>query len=246
MKPFLLIQIRESDEAVAGEYESVLRFSGLPRELLVNVRAEQEPLPPIDMADYSGIFIGGGPFNASDDVKSINQVRVEAELGALLDAAIEAEFPVLGICYGVGILTTHLGGIVDRTYPEGAGAVEVTLTDAGRLDPLFDGVNDRFSAFTGPKEACTVLPPEAVVLASGTACPVQAFRVGSHLYAVQFHVELDIDALVERMTIYQHHGYFNPDELDGLIEAARVSGVTEEPGRVLANFVRMVAAEQTA
>ena len=39
---------------------------------------------------------------------------------------------------------------------------------------------------------------------------------------------------------------FNPDELDGLIEAARASGVTEEPGRVLANFVRMVAAEQTA
>lgn len=107
-------------------------------------------------------------------------------------------------------------------------------------------MHDRFSAFTGHKEACTVLPPDAVVLASGTACPVQAFRVGSHLYAVQFHVELDIDALVERMTIYQHHGYFNPDELDGLIEAARASGVTEEPGRVLANFVRMVAAEQTA
>ena len=36
-----------------------------------------------------------------------------------------------------------------------------------------------------------MLPRHAVLLASSPTCPVQAFRIGSHVYATQFHPELD-------------------------------------------------------
>ena len=92
----------------------------------------------------------------------------------------------------------------------------------------------------GHKEAVTRLPAGAVRLASSTACPVQAFRIGSNVYATQFHPELDVDGLVLRVTTYRNHGYFPPEELDGLIDQARRSVVTEPP-RLLAAFVERYA-----
>ena len=95
---------------------------------------------------------------------------------------------------------------------------------------------EEFDAFVGHKEACSVLPPSAVLLASSAACPVQMFRVKKNLYATQFHPELDLPGLLTRVRIYQHAGYFPPAELDDLIDRLMPSVVTE-PGRMLANFV---------
>ena len=65
--------------------------------------------------------------------------------------------------------------------------------------------------------------------ASSPACPVQAFRVGSRVYATQFHPELDIEGLATRIEIYRYAGYFPPDQADAVLAAARASGVTETP-----------------
>ena len=236
MKPFLMIAVRDEDEAVAAEFEVVRRFGRLGPDDLVLLRAENADLPPIDLDDYSGVIVGGSPFNASDDPKTERQRRVEGELGDLVDEAIRRDFPLLGICYGVGLLTQHLGGVVDRTYGERPGAVEVTLTDAAASDPVFAGLPKSFRAFTGHKEACSLLPEGAVLLATGVNCPVQAYRVHNHVYVTQFHVELDATALAQRLTIYQHHGYFEPHELEELIAEGYAAGVGAEPGTLLANF----------
>jgi GMP synthase (glutamine-hydrolysing) len=44
---------------------------------------------------------------------------------------VERHFPVFGACYGVGTLGVHQGGVVDRTYGEPIGAVEIGLTPGG-------------------------------------------------------------------------------------------------------------------
>ena len=124
-------------------------------------------------------------------------------------------------------LKKDLGGKVDRTYGEGLGAVEVTLTDAAAHDPLLIGVPASFQAFVGHKEACNGVPPSVELLAVGQACPVQMYRVGSNVYVTQFHPELDADDLSARMRIYQHAGYFAPAELDDLIAMAMGSPVNE-------------------
>jgi GMP synthase (glutamine-hydrolysing) len=66
------------------------------------------------------------------------------------------------------------------------------------------------------------------------------FRVKQNLYATQFHPELDRPGIITRVHVYQHAGYFHPDELDALI--ARLDGTrVVAPPRILANFAARYA-----
>ena len=238
MKPFLLLATRADDDVAAAEHAAVLRCGGLGEDELVRVRLEREPMPAIDVHAFSGIVVGGSPFCTSDPAerKTPTQVRVERELSGLLDRVVEQDVPFLGACYGVGTLGVHQGGVVDRTYGEPIGAVPVTLTDAGRTDPLLDGLPQTFAAFVGHKEALTVPPPHAVVLARSATCPVQAFRVRENCYATQFHPELDVDGVVQRVLAYRDEGYFAPEEREQVLAGLRRSRV-EVAHLVLRNFV---------
>ena len=241
MKPFLLLATRDHDEAAAAEYRSVLRHTGLTADTLHHHRVESQPLPHIELDDYSGVLLGGSSFSVTDAQKTAVQQRVEAELGHLVDRIVDVDFPFLGMCYGVGTVTTHLGGLVDRRYSEPVGATEISLTPEGVADRLMAGIGASFHAFVGHKEACNGTPPRATLLATGTECPVQMYRVGNNVYVTQFHPELDADDLAARMRIYQHAGYFDPAELDELIAMAYGSDVTGVQHSVLRNFVRHYA-----
>ncbi|SDE93564.1 GMP synthase (glutamine-hydrolysing) [Blastococcus fimeti] len=242
VRPFLLLSTRAEDVAADDEYAGFLRATGLGERELHRIRVEAGPLPELDLDAYSGVLLGGSPFNASDpdEEKSDVQRRVERDLARLLDRVVARDLPFLGACYGIGTLGTHQGGVVDRTYGEPISAVRVQLTEAGRSDPLTAGMPEAFDAFVGHKEACRVLPPSATLLAGSAGCPVQMFRVGSNVYATQFHPELDVPGLITRVHVYQHAGYFPPSELDALV-ARLTPAVVTEPGRLLANFVARYA-----
>ena len=238
MKPFVLLATRGEDAAADGEYEAMLRFGGLGAEQLVRVRLEAGPLPALDLDEVSGIIVGGSPFTTSEPehTKSDVQRRVEAELAALVTEVLARDFPFLGACYGVGTLGVLAGGVVDATYAEPVGAVPVSLTDAGRADPVFGAMPDTFDAFVGHKEAIRVPPPGVVVLATSPACPVQAFRLGRNVYATQFHPELDVPGIETRIDVYRHAGYFSPDEVEALLARVRMADVTDAP-QLLRAFV---------
>lgn len=228
MKPFLLLATRAEDLPADEEYALFLRFTGLSEDQLVRRRLEAEPLGEIDLDDWSGIFVGGGPFNASDPLekKSPVQQRVEAEISALLDEVVARDFPFFGACYGIGTVGAHEGAVIDGTYREPISVVEVTRTAAGAADPLLQGLPDTFAAFVGHKEAITVLPPSATLLVRGATCPVQMFRVGQNVYATQFHPECDVEGISTRIRAYAGHGYFGAGELDLTLDAVRRLPVT--------------------
>ena len=235
-KPFLLLASRDDDEAADDEFAGFLATGGLRPHQLVRLRLESAPMPPIDLDDYSGIIVGGSPYNASDpdDVKSAAQVRVERELGVLIDRVIERDFPFFGACYGIGLLAGHLGGVVDGTHAETAGPTRVSVTAEGRVDQLFGRLAPQFDAFVGHKESCAVLPPGATLLATGPACPVQAFRIGANVYATQFHPELSRESILTRLRIYRDHGYAPPGGYDETVAGINASDVTEPPALVRA------------
>ena len=241
-KPFLFLGIRAQDAAADDEYAAVLRCAGLDERDVRRVRMERDELGPVELDDWSGIVIGGGPWNVSDPdrVKDDAQRRGEARLGSLARQVVEADFPLLGACYGIGTLGTLAGGVVDRRWSEPIGAVTITLTPDGATDPLLGVLPTSFDAFLGHKEAVSTLPRGGVLLASSPTCPVQAFRLGKHVYATQFHPELDVDGLVTRIETYRHFGYFEPDEGAELIRLARAAVVTEPP-RILSRFVELFA-----
>ena len=118
MKPFLLLSIRAEDAAADNEYESFLSLSGLGEGGLRRVRLEQRALGDVDLGEWSGILLGGGPFNYSDpaELKTPVQRRVEADLRGLLGRVVDADFPFLGACFGVGALGRQLGA----TAPTGS------------------------------------------------------------------------------------------------------------------------------
>jgi GMP synthase (glutamine-hydrolysing) len=242
VKPFLLLATRPEDAAADSEYDLFLRFTGLSEGELRRFRLEQRALGCLDLRDWSGILLGGGPFNYSDPEtsKSAVQRRVEADLRGVLDLVISDDFPFLGACYGIGALGRHQGAEVDRRYAEPVGPVTITLTAEGQRDPLLRGLPATFDAFTGHKEAVSRLPRHAVLLASSRSCPVQALRIGSRVYATQFHPELDPAGLCTRIDVYKHAGYFRPEQADELKALAYRSNVAHAPD-LLREFARSYA-----
>ncbi|MFH8252498.1 glutamine amidotransferase [Microbacterium sp. B2969] len=238
MKPFVLLATRAEDRPADEEYALFLRYTGLAESELIRVRLEADRMPDFDLDTLSGIFVGGGPFNASDPppMKSLVQQRVESDFDALLSRVVAADFPFLGACYGIGTVGAFLGATIDRTYPEPISVVPVTLTEAGLADPLLFSMPREFEAFVGHKEAISVLPPSAVLLASSPTCPVQMFRVGQNVYATQFHPELDVEGITTRIHAYAGYGYFASDELDLTLAAVRRAPVSH-PSRMLRTFV---------
>jgi len=236
--PFLLLSIRAEDEVADDEFSAIMRYGELDESGLRRIRLDREPLTGLDLDDWSGVILGGGPYNFSDPPaeKSADQCRAEADLLALLEQIVARDFPFLGCCYGIGALGTFAGGTVDRTYGEPIGSVPVSLTAAGRVDPLLAGLPSAFDAFVGHKEAITRLPPDAIVLASSPTCPVQAFRVGRNVYATQFHPELDVAGICTRIEVYKNHGYFAPSAADSLKKSMRQCKVVHPP-TILRRFV---------
>jgi GMP synthase (glutamine-hydrolysing) len=233
----MLLQVRPEDAASDNEYQSFLEFTGLPEDQLERAKVENGGFPDVRLSDYSGIFLGGGPYNFTDpdNKKSPGQIQFEAGLSRLLDKIVVNDFPFLAAC-GIGVLVNHEGGRVSRKYGEAVGAILIRLTTDGRADKLLQDLPDQFEAFGGHKEACEELPPEAVLLASSETCPVQMFRIKQNVYATQFHSELDNHGLSVRIGVYKHAGYFPPEQADELIVRTSQHKVVE-PVRILKRFV---------
>lgn len=237
-KPCLLLQLRPERAAADDEYYAILRAGELEARDVVRVQMDQR-MPDIDLDDFSAVVVGGGPSNVSspDGEKYDYQKRFEPGLKTLITEIVDRDFPYLGACYGLSILADVLGAkVTDERYGETAGAQTIELTDEAREDALLRGIPQSFRAFVGHKEACQDVPPGAVLLAGSADCPVQMIRVGQHVYATQFHPELDGNGLALRIEVYRHAGYFDPDEADYLIALGHREAVTA-PSRILRRFV---------
>ncbi|KQX07985.1 MULTISPECIES: glutamine amidotransferase [unclassified Leifsonia] len=234
---FLLITIRPELDAARDEYGSMLAATGLPSSALSQHLLADVPLD--DALDgVSGVIVGGSPFSVTDAVKSPAQRRAEADLRTVAAASVDQGLPVLFTCYGIGVVAQAYGGSVGREHGEPTSAVPVTLTAEGAADPLLGTLPRTFDALVAHKEAVNTLPTGAVLLAGSPECPVQAFRLGSSLYAVQFHPEVTADDLAARAGIYQHHGYFDAHELH-VVQARLAATSVSVPRRLLKAFVEL-------
>lgn len=239
MKKFLILQLRPEDEASDNELEAFLKFGKLEKDEVERIRMEKVGVPKVNLDDYAGVIIGGGPSNVSDDPekKSAAQKKFEDELEVLLEEIIRRDYPTLGACYGIGAVANHLGASVSKEkYGEEVGVTHLELTQEGKKDPLLEGLPEKFDAFCGHKEACQETPKGAVLLVTSKTCPVQMIRYGENVYATQFHPELDTDGLITRIKVYKHAGYFPPEDADALIEQAKQEDV-HIPEKIMERFV---------
>lgn len=182
MRPLLVVE-HEADAgldlmaAVVGRVEVVRPYLG-------------EAVPGGEVASsgrFGGLLVLGGDMAAwEDDVAPwLPATR------ALLAAAVRAELPTLGICLGAQLLATATGGAVERGgVGLEIGAVEIRPLPPAVADPLLPVT--AVSALTYHRDAVTGLPPDAELLATGDVYPVQAFRVGTCAWGVQYHPEVSV------------------------------------------------------
>ncbi|MWC00205.1 glutamine amidotransferase [Agromyces seonyuensis] len=243
MIPFLLVAVRPETPAVGPEYDAVRAAMGLDAADLEHLRLDAQALDrDFAIERHSGIVIGGSPFNTTTppDRKPAVQRRVEADLARLAELALERDHPVFFTCYGIGVLTEVLGGTVDTAHPEAVGPAELTLTDAGRADPLAAGLPDTFDVLVGHKESTGRLPADAVLLGTGTVSPVQWYRVGRNVYASQFHPEATPAGLAARALVYRDYGYFPASGYAAVAKVLDSARVTEPP-KLLRRFAELHA-----
>mgnify|MGYP001799444015 CR=1 FL=1 len=238
MKRFLILQLRPEADASDGEYNAFLAKGGLTEAEVHRVCLDRDPLPDgLQLSDYAGVIVGGGPGCVSDDPASKDPVeaKIEAEILSLMPEITAKDVPFMGSCYGIGILGHHLGAEVSkRRYGEPVGPVTCSVVSDD--DPLLAGVPSRFDAFVGHKEAVQELPAGCVHLLASDPCPYQMIRYGQNVYATQFHPEADGDVFEARINIYKHRGYFAPEAADDLIAACQSADVTV-PVEILRRFV---------
>ncbi|MCY4263918.1 MAG: glutamine amidotransferase, partial [Gammaproteobacteria bacterium] len=211
-RPFLIIQLRPEDEISDNEFEKIRYYGELQNHEVERFRIEKFKLPDMDLGRYSGVIVGGSPFDLSTPSrdKSALQQRIEADFRSLFDVLVAEDFPFLGCCSGSGLLGSYCGVRISTRFGEAVSGVDVTITEAGRHDPLLKGMPKFIRVLLGHKEACDELPPEASLLIEGKECPVQMFRLKSNIYATQFHPEGDPEGFAVRINAYKHHGYFAP------------------------------------
>jgi len=240
MRPFLVLQARPETEAADEEFGAFLARGGLAAGETLRLRLDQAPLPTLDLADFAGIIVGGGPGCVSDpaDAKDPLEARIEADLLGLLPEVLARDMPYLGCCYGLGLLAHSLGARVGKgRYGEPIGGVDCTVTEDGARDPLLAGLPRRFRALVGHKEAVEDLPHGATHLVGSAPCPFQMIRAGRNAYATQFHPEAQGENFASRIRIYRDRGYFDPDEADTLSAACLAETITV-PQRILSSFVQ--------
>jgi GMP synthase (glutamine-hydrolysing) len=160
-------------------------------------------------------------------------LRAEGFLRQIADSGA----PFFGICFGHQMIAQALGGEV-RQNPNGReiGTVDVRLV-AGRADPLFEGVGTTFRANATHVETVAVLPPGAQVLAENERDPHQAYAIGAAIRCVQFHPEIDGDAM--RSYVEGRAHLIDAEGGDAQAVLARV-GDAPDAAETLRNFVRSV------
>lgn len=141
---------------------------------------------PATIAGYDGLVMLGGGFMPDEDSRAPWLVT-ERNLAA---QAVATDLPTLGICLGAQVLAHVAGGRVRAQYgPTERGATVITATPAGRDDPVTEVLAQGAPMIENHRDLITELPPDADLLASSQAVANQAFRLGSHVRALQFHPE---------------------------------------------------------
>jgi GMP synthase-like glutamine amidotransferase len=146
-----------------------------------------EPLPPED--EIGGLVVMGGPMGVGDTVEHPYLAR-ETELIA---AMVHAGRPVLGVCLGAQLIAHALGARIYRGEQAEIGLGTVSLTQAGREDPVLGSLGVEILPVMHWHQDTLDLPDDALWLARSELYAHQAFRVGEHAYGLQFHLEVDED-----------------------------------------------------
>ncbi len=175
----------------AGTISTALRSRKLaPRVIRAYAGAEV----PRDMTRARGLVVMGGPMGLYE---ADRHPFLKDEM-RLIERALRADVPVLGVCLGSQLIASVLGARVTRGRAKEIGWFPVELAASAGRDRIFAGVPSRLVPCHWHGDVFT-LPAGAVSLAKSAQTRCQAFRYGRAAYGVLFHMEMT-RAMLRKMT----------------------------------------------
>ncbi|MBI2090013.1 MAG: gamma-glutamyl-gamma-aminobutyrate hydrolase family protein [Deltaproteobacteria bacterium] len=143
-----------------------------------------DPVPK-EIGGASGLIVMGGPMGVYEQ----GAYPFLADEMHLIEKALRAQVPILGVCLGSQLLAATLGAAVTKGQRKEIGWYPVTLADSCKDDPLWSGVESPFIAYHWHGDVFE-LPTGATALASSALTRFQAFRYGQSAYGFLFHMEV--------------------------------------------------------
>ena len=135
------------------------------------------PIDELRACQPAGVVLSGGPASLSDD----GAPRCEP-------AVFELGVPMLGICYGMQLMTDALGGTVGRAPEREYGHAIVTVDGES---PLFQDVPREFRVWASHGDLVEQVPPGFSIGATSANAPVVAMQDRERgLYGLLFHPEV--------------------------------------------------------
>jgi GMP synthase (glutamine-hydrolysing) len=124
-----------------------------------------------------GIILSGGPRSVTETDAPVCDEKIFA-----------LQIPVLGICYGLQLMTKFFGGEIDKSKKREYGKAHIFLDDA---DGLFKGVKDGDVVWMSHQDRIFSMPEGFKILAHSDNSPYAAIKKDdSKIYGVQFHPEV--------------------------------------------------------
>ncbi|MFN4314995.1 MAG: glutamine-hydrolyzing GMP synthase [Chitinophagaceae bacterium] len=127
-----------------------------------------------------GVILSGSPFSVNDPGSPDIDI-----------AAIQANVPVLGVCYGAQLTAKKYGGLVAKSNKREYGRA---ILRRNREDRLFEDVSSESQVWMSHSDSIKELPAGFEILATTDSIPVAAFKqtatAACELYGVQFHPEV--------------------------------------------------------
>lgn len=195
---------------------------------------------PETVAAYDGLLVMGGPQSVNEQDK-FPFLRQELRL---IESALAAHKPILGICLGSQLLASALGARVSKAAKKEIGWYPVKLTPASKQDALWSAAPQTFTAYHWHGDIFD-LPADAVALASSDQTACQAFRHGTNAYGMLFHMEISEPIIGEMVMMFADELHHAGVDARQIITGARkhLPALHAVGGPVFANWAKLVTAK---
>ena len=151
-----------------------LRDFGIYSELLPH----DISMDQIRKINPKGIIFSGGPNSIYDQ----NALKVDP-------AIFKLGIPILGICYGMQLMTSYLNGKVEKADNSEYGRADIEVEDTNSV--LFAGLPKDEYVWMSHGDLVTGAPAGFETVASSKNCPIAAIANDqAKMYGIQFHAEV--------------------------------------------------------
>ena len=195
-----VLVVKHVDMEGPGLIEDCLRQENISHQVL-NLESGLR-LPKLD--HFTHVVILGGPMNVYQEDR-YPFLRTE---DFFIKEAIQRGKLILGICLGAQLIAKALGAKVFKAPVKEIGWYDVSLTRIGTIDPFFSQLPNTFPVFQWHEDTFEI-PHSAILIATSSLVPHQAFRYGDNAYGLQFHLEVTQQMIREWVETYE-------DEFKGL------------------------------